>query len=267
MAAGPKALTWERSALTRETSRSSRTWISRRISCCSRETSSRCTVIGRIGSASTGRERSCATPRRSRSTHPRRAAAIRPRASAMRSYSMATSGTTRLAASVGVAARTSATLSSTGLSGSWPMAETTGVCAAATARCNASSEKGSRSSTEPPPRAMMMTSTSGSTSRSCNASITCATVPVPCTAVLMTRNCTAGHRSCDTASTSRSAAEPRPVISPTFLGKKGSGFLRAGSVSPSAVSCLRKASMRARSSPMPTWRISVVHKLKVPRPA
>ena len=58
-----------------------------------------------------------------------------------------TSGTTSLAASVGVEARTSATRSSSGLSGSWPIADTTGVRAANTARSRPSSENGSRSST------------------------------------------------------------------------------------------------------------------------
>ena len=69
--------------------------------------------------------------------------------------SSVTSGTTSLAASVGVDARTSATRSSSGWSGSCPMADTTGVRIACTARSRASSENGSRSSTEPPPRAMI----------------------------------------------------------------------------------------------------------------
>ena len=72
----------------------------------------------------------------------------------------ASSGTTRRAASVGVEARTSATRSSSGASCSWPIALTTGVRQAATARTRPSSENGSRSSTEPPPRAITMTSTS-----------------------------------------------------------------------------------------------------------
>ncbi len=51
--------------------------------------------------------------------------------------SSATSGTTSLAASVGVDARTSATRSSSGESGSWPMADTTGVRTEDTARISA----------------------------------------------------------------------------------------------------------------------------------
>ena len=53
-----------------------------------------------------------------------------------------------------------------GQSGSCPIAETTGVRHAATARISASSENGSRSSTLPPPRATTITSTSGSPSSS-----------------------------------------------------------------------------------------------------
>ena len=96
--------------------------------------------------------------------------------------SSAMSGTTSLAASVGVEARTSATRSSSGWSGSWPMAETTGVRMPCTARISASSEKGSRSSIEPPPRATTMTSTSGLRSSLSSASITSAAERVPCIA-------------------------------------------------------------------------------------
>ena len=99
------------------------------------------------------------------------------------------------------------------------MAETTGVPAAATARCSASSEKGSKSSTDPPPRAMMMTSTAGSASSCCSAAMTSVTALAPCTAVLMTRKSTSGHRDWVTDNTSRSAAEPRPVIRPMRFGR------------------------------------------------
>ena len=79
----------------------------------------------------------------------------------MRCCSSPTSGTIFLAASVGVEARRSATRSSSGASGSCPIADTTGVRQAATARTSSSSENGSRSSTLPPPRATTITSTSG----------------------------------------------------------------------------------------------------------
>ena len=92
------------------------------------------------------------------------------------------SGTSCLAASVGVEARTSATRSSSGVSGSWPIADTTGVRVPATARISPSSLNGSRSSTEPPPRATTITSTSGSRSSLARASITSFAARVPCIA-------------------------------------------------------------------------------------
>ena len=92
------------------------------------------------------------------------------------------SGTTSLAASVGVEARTSATRSSSGWSGSWPIADTTGVRIRCTALTSASSENGSRSSIEPPPRATTTTSTSALRSSRSRASITSLAERVPCMA-------------------------------------------------------------------------------------
>ena len=62
---------------------------------------------------------------------------------------------------MGVEARTSAARSQSGVSCSWPTAETTGTGQAANARTTVSSLKGSRSSKLPPPRVTMTTSTSG----------------------------------------------------------------------------------------------------------
>ena len=169
VAAGPNAETCERSAATCCVSRANRWLISRRIeaTCC--ETSSLRRSIASNGFCITGRERQYWISSALVETQVRSACALRARASDRNASSWAASMTTRFAASVGVAARRSATLSSTGLSGSCPMADTTGVPAAATARCSASSENGRRSSTEPPPRAMMMTSTLGSASSVCRA--------------------------------------------------------------------------------------------------
>ena len=118
--------------------------------------------IGPSGSASTGRLRSWSSSRAwvSDPAVQRAPAAVAHLPRPARSP-RATSGTMRLPASVGVEQRRSATWSSSGVSGSWPMALTTGVPAAETARHSASSENGSRSSTLPPPRAITMTSTSG----------------------------------------------------------------------------------------------------------
>jgi hypothetical protein len=58
------------------------------------------------------------------------------------------------------------------------------VRAAKTARQSASSEKGSRSSTLPPPRAITMTSTVSSLSRALSASMICGTAVGPWTGTL-----------------------------------------------------------------------------------
>ena len=218
------------------------------------------------GFAMHGRDRTAASWLRSRSTQPRRARAVRARASAMRRRSSTTSGTTRLAASVGVAARRSATRSDSGESGSCPIAETTGVRHREIARISDSSEKGRRSSTEPPPRARMMTSTTGSASSSASASRIWGTADTPCTAVLRTAKRTSGQRPRATSTTSRSAALALPVIRPTHVGRNGSGRLRRGSNRPSAARACLSRSMRASSSPTPTGRISETWRENAPRP-
>ena len=76
----------------------------------------------------------------------------------MASRSSETSGATSSAAFDGVAARRSATKSAIVTSGSWPTAEMTGSSLAYIARATRSSLKAQRSSMEPPPRPVMMTS-------------------------------------------------------------------------------------------------------------
>ena len=73
----------------------------------------------------------------------------------------ASTGTASSAAADGVGARRSATKSAMVKSVSWPTAEITGTRQATMARATGSSLKAQRSSSEPPPRATMMTSTSG----------------------------------------------------------------------------------------------------------
>ena len=82
------------------------------------------------------------------------------------------------------------------------------ACAAgATARTSASSENGSRSSTEPPPRATTITSTSGCRSSRASASITSAAARWPCMVAWATSKATLGQRRRAFSSTSRSAAD------------------------------------------------------------
>ncbi len=82
------------------------------------------------------------------------------RAWVRRSLSSSESGTTSRAATLGVDARASAARSVSGVSCSWPTAETIGTRQDATARTSRSSLKGRRSSKLPPPRAITITSRS-----------------------------------------------------------------------------------------------------------
>ena len=182
----------------------------------------------RSGSASTGRCRSAASSRSSRSTQPASARRARSRSPATRAVSSRRSGTSRRPASVGVEQRRSATWSTSGVSGSCPIAETTGVRHAATARQSVSSENGSRSSTLPPPRASTMTSTSGSRSSTPIASTICGTASAPCVAVCSSRKRTAGQRAVALETTSCSAAEARPVIKPDAAGQERETALAGG---------------------------------------
>ncbi len=176
-----------------------------------------------------------------------------------------TSGTIRLAASVGVEARRSATKSSRGVSTSWPMALTTGVTALATALTRASLLKGSRSSNEPPPRVITMTSTPRSASSSLSAALTSGTVLGPWTETVRISNWTAGQRRRAFSTTSFSAALDRPQMSPTLWGRNGSGRFRSMSNNPSDAKMALRCSSLARSSPTPTGRTWRAASCRVPR--
>ncbi len=89
--------------------------------------------------------------------------------------------TTSSAAAEGVAARRSATKSAMVTSVSWPTAEITGTGQAAMARTTASSLNAQRSSSDPPPRPTMTTSTPGTQATSVRARAMSAAAPSPCT--------------------------------------------------------------------------------------
>src|ERR1700751_1928978 len=120
------------------------------------------------------------------------------------------------------------------------MADTTGVRQAATVRSSASSENGSRSSSEPPPLAITITSTSGSASSFRSASMTSPAAYGPCTADCSILKRTAGHRRCAFCTTSRSAADSRPQISPMTPGRNGSARFRSAEKRPSAAELLAR---------------------------
>ena len=149
-----------------------------------------------------------------------------------RSTSSAASGTTSSPAAVGVDARTSAARSQSGVSCSWPTAETTGTGHDATARTSRSSLNGSRSSKLPPPRATTTTSTSGPAHTRASASTTAAAARGPCTSASATSTRAAGKRAEIVASTSRLAAASLPVTSPIRRGSTGSGRFRSARTAP-----------------------------------
>ena len=137
-----------------------------------------------------------ARTRRSRS-RASSAAVERARASRERSSrpsSSSRSGTTSRAATLGVDARASATRSLSGVSCSWPTAETTGTGHAAIARTSRSSLNGRRSSKLPPPRARMTTSTPGAAATRASASTIAAAARGPCTYVSATSTSAGGKR-------------------------------------------------------------------------
>ena len=194
----------------------------------------------------------------SRASHVRTASRPRSRIWSTRCASSATSGTTRLAASVGVEARRSATRSSSGLSGSWPIAETTGVRAARTPpgpaprRRTAAGPRPSRRRGRPRSRRPRGRGRAGAT-----ASITSRAAFVPCIAAYRDLE---PHRRPAAAARSRARRARRrefcAVTRPIVRGRNGSGRLRSAANRPSAASSCRRRSSRASSSPSPTMRIS-----------
>ena len=162
------------------------------------------------------------------------------------------SGTTRRAAAVGVDARTSAARSQSGVSCSCPTAETIGTVQSATARTTRSSEKGSRSSKLPPPRAS--TITSAPRRHRSPIAVAIATARAGLARTSRRRATLAGGKRCTMCvSTSRFAAASLPVTRPISRGKRGSGRLRAAANSPSAASFssavrARRGARRGRSA-------------------
>ena len=137
-----------------------------------------------------------------------------------------------------------------------PTALISGMALAAAVRASVSSLKGHRSSTEPPPRATMMTSGRGTAPpgsawlKPSMAAQTCPAAASPCTTTgqTMTRQ---GQRSRMRWRMSRITAPVGLVITPTTAGMDGSGCLRDASNRPSAASfCFSRSSWASRA-PMP----------------
>ena len=160
------------------------------------------------------------------------------------------SGTTSLAAAVGVDARTSAARSQSGVSCSCPTADTTGTGQSATARTTRSSENGSRSSKLPPPRAS--TITSAPRRQRSPIAVAIATVRAGPARTSRRRRCCAGGKRCTICvSTSRFAAASLPVTSPIRRGIARQRALRSAAKRPSAASFRFSRSSAARCAPRP----------------
>ena len=183
--------------------------------------------------------RGCAQPaRRRRSTRSTSRAtrtgtsATQRAASAMPCRSSAADGTAISAERDGVYAA-HATWLQTGTLSVWPIAVMTGFAHAKSARHSRSSSNATRSCTEPPPRAMTMTSTSGCSCIRASASMRsrgAARALDERRAGDDVHGREAVDQRADDVATSRRT--PRPAMTPTARGKRGSGLRRAGSRQP-----------------------------------
>ena len=150
----------------------------------------------------------------------------------------------------------SATWSISVQSVSWPTAEITGMCEAATARTTTSSLKPHRSSRLPPPRATISTSGRGigpsgsSALKPATAAATSAPAVSPWTRTGQTTTCR-GKRSEMRWTMSRITAPVGEVTTPMTRGMKGRSCLREASNRPSAASRRRRSSKSAISAPAP----------------
>ena len=164
-------------------------------------------------------------------------------------------GTASSAAADGVGARRSAAKSVSAQSISCPTALITGISDAATARTTASSENGNRSSKEPPPRPMIISSPSlyRLAVSSCRTSAGAASAP--CTGAGSTITLTVLFLRDNTVRMSRRAAPVGLVITAIRSGKNGSGRLRAWSNRPSCASFRFRSSSIRRMAPSPASSI------------
>ena len=192
-----------------------------------------------------------------------RPSAVRRRSRSARSSR--SSGTTRRAAAVGVDARASAARSQSGVSCSWPTAETIGTGQVANARTTRSSLKGRRSSKLPPPRATTTTSTSAAAASSATAETIAAGACGPWTYVSAMTIRAARKRAVTAVTKSRFAAASFPVRSPILRGRTGSGRLRSAANRPSAASVFLSRSMRASAAPSPIGSRDSARNRKLPR--
>jgi len=153
------------------------------------------------------------------------------------------------AATAIVEARTSAARSHSGVSCSWPTADTTGTGHAATARTTRSSLNAARSVAAPPPRPTITTSTPAR-AIICSACTIMRGALAPCTTASAIR-IGVGQRRSTVRMMSFTAAPRALVTTPMRRGHDGKRRLRASANSPSAASFFFSSSSAAASAPRP----------------
>ena len=167
--------------------------------------------------------------------------------SSLRTWSIGSNAS--IAACVGVSAYLSATLSVRDLSVACPTAEITGALDAAIALTSASELNADRSSLEPPPRPIMITSTFSLFSSS-SAWIIVMSAPSPCT-VAGARRISAGNWSIAVLMMSLMTAPVSEVTTPIVRGNLGSFLFLSASNSPSFRSLFVSSSNAFFCSPSP----------------
>ena len=171
------------------------------------------------------------------------------------------SGTTSAAAAVGVAARASAARSQSGVSCSWPTAETIGTRDAgdrAHDRLVAERQAGPRSCRRRARARRRRPPDARSAPREPRRST--AGAPLPWTRVSQITTSAAGKRAAIVATRSPRAAASAPVRIPTARGTRGRRRFRSGAKRPSAASFRFSCSSASRCPPIPSRSIVVARK-------
>ncbi len=220
------------------------------------------------GSRRSSSRRSAATSRTAAPRSPRTRSSRRARLARSAASASARSGTTSSAAADGVGARTSAAKSASVTSTSCPTPHTTGTGCATIARTTRSSLNDHRSSSDPPPRARIVTAGASAwrpsraaspiqRSRRRRAPTMLAGAPSPWTWHATSTTRASGQRRASTLHTSRQTAPVGEVTTAITGGRSGSGRLRAASNRPSAERRALSCSKRMARSPKPDgWRDS-----------
>ena len=132
----------------------------------------------------------------------------------------------------------------------------TGIFDANTALASVSSLNATKSSAEPPPRPMMMTSAAFWAFINFTAAVSCAAASSPCTSTGQNTISAAGQRRESMLRISCTAAPVGDVMTPMRAGNGGIGRLCSSANSPSAASFSFSCSNAKLSAPTPSGCIS-----------